>query len=326
MKMLDYSGLKVAVIGDFMLDIWEYGEVLRPNPEAPEIPDFVSHSYTESAGGAGYLSSLIVGLGAQCHPVTVLGDDCYRDRLVNALDADGIEIEGIYTCGKRRTTTKTRFMVDDKPIGLRWSVETHDPPCKYCTDHIIAHTCGEWFKTFDAIIFCDYNKGVCSKEIIKAVMQRCKNAGVPVFVDPKFDNFWEYKGATIFKPNWKEAKAAVRGRLNLINAQVVANEIIMGLGSHVVITKGAAGLLVVKAESGVSEGFKAHDVKAVDVTGAGDAVMAVLSLEYLRNGGDIFGAAELANWAGALAVQQHGTATITVKDLEEYYEQSGVSG
>jgi len=206
-------------------------------------------------------------------------------------------------------------------FGLRWSIESIYPLDTPCAENIIDHT-GSWLSTFDAVIFSDYNKGVCSKPIIGAVMEMCKHGNTPVFVDPKFDNFWEYEGATIFKPNMSEflhCFGQCFSPMKTLNEEIDEARRCLGC-PHVVVTNGSDGLYTNNDMQRLH--FDGHEVKVVDVCGAGDAVMAVLSLEYLRTG-DIFKAAELANWAGALAVQQHGTATITTKDLEVYYETEG---
>jgi bifunctional ADP-heptose synthase (sugar kinase/adenylyltransferase) len=129
-------------------------------------------------------------------------------------------------------------------------------------------------------------------------------------VDPKFDNFWEYGGATIFKPNQVEWEAALFSGNNQFQEGI----------ANIVITKGGNGMEIRRSFGGEVESIPAHKVDIADVTGAGDTVMAVLVLEYLRTN-DIMRAARLANVAGALAVQVHGTAQITVEELVEAAEK-----
>ena len=139
-------------------------------------------------------------------------------------------------------------------------------------------------------------------------MQYAKKAEVPVFVDPKFDNWDCYEGATIFKPNqaeWEKCNQSI--------------STVPPLYENLVITKGSEGMCVATKEDQwdkYSYTIPAHKVEVSDVTGAGDTCIAVMTLEYLRTG-DILQACELANLAASLVVQKHRTASVSVEELKE---------
>lgn len=301
-----YSNFKVAVIGDVMLDVWVRGGVARLSPEAP-VPVILNPKTEYSLGGAGNVAANIVSLGAG---VSLHGglaeDDCITGGLIR--DA------GITDCtvGVGRDMTEKRRIIADGQQICRIDIERTAPfgeaAATYLMNELqqglvedIAQDVSSTV-AYNAFIIADYNKGVMTPPFIKSVMNLAREHDIPVMVDPKFQNFWDYNGATIFKPNWSEWQAFERSGHPV-------SELIY---EHMIITKGADGLDVHSGD--VFRDIYAYPVAVADTTGAGDTVMAVLTLEYLRTG-DIFKSAELANYAGSLAVQKHGTAQLTVDDL-----------
>jgi rfaE bifunctional protein kinase chain/domain len=300
---MKYNEFKIAVIGDFMIDRWEHGEILRVNPEAPTLDFWGSSGYSQSLGGAGNLLMCLDRLGAEVIPIAVVGDDYEGDMIIEILDCSEIETRGIHRCGKRCTTSKTRYVVDGQQT-FRRSVEIHDE-LSDIDFKLIKGYFNDYATDCDAVVVGDQNKGVMSLRVIEFVMNFGKEHNIPVMVDPKFDNFWEYKGATIFKPNEQEWISA--------DSKTYTHPHIFG---NMVITKGGAGMEVRSLFGHTIEFIPAHNVEVADVTGAGDEVMAVLTLEYLRTK-DIMKAAELANVAGSLVVQKHRTVRLTSKELWE---------
>ncbi len=311
--MRDYTKYKIAVIGDVMLDIWHRGTIERMSAEA-DTPILLNPPSSVSLGGAGNLAANFASLGAPCVAFGVLGREHmpvighqfseYRisDRLVLSTD--------------RPTTTKQRFCTDHRQL-LRVDTERTEDIEPDTVSKLVSGV-KSVIADCDAIAFADYDKGVCTVDLIHQVMKLAGENDVPVVVDPKYKNFWHYEAAAVFKPNLAEFRAAFGLDVDLDDAWPV--ECIEKLGvENLVVTGGPQGIRVCTLDRSV--GFDAHKVELADVTGAGDTVMSVLSLEYLRTG-DIFQAAALANYAGSLAVRHNGTYQVTVGDLEGFGEVS----
>jgi len=154
---------------------------------------------------------------------------------------------------------------------------------------------------FDGVIIADYNKGCMIPDTIIYLMD---SIDLPIFVDPKFDNWEYYKGATVFKCNRNEANANAED-LELFRRSV----------KNLVITDGKNGMVVMGEDAPISY-IPGRPVNAVDPTGAGDVCIAVIALEYLRTE-DILKACHVANIAGSLVSQKKRVAQVTVDELRK---------
>ena len=306
---IDYTPYTVLVIGDVMVDIYIEAE------EFADVDDSVEKWIYNpgerwSLGGAGNLVANFRALGAAVDFYTLAGEDDLSEWIYEECRDIGVDPYMSLGGMESRTNMRLRYIVDDKGIfGTAYDNkrEPEDWELENLEDYIVDNK-------LDGIIFSDYNAGVCSQECIQRIMMLANEREIPVFVDPMYENFWEYKGATIFKPNWKEATTAMSGLgFETYEWWKAADTIRRNLACrYVVLTQGSSGLGVSKENFQI---FPAHEVKVVDPCGAGDSTMAVLCMEYLRTG-DIFKAAELANWAGACTVQKAGTGVITIAELE----------
>lgn len=299
-----YENFNVMVIGDYGLDVWRVGKAERLSPEAP-VPVISNPSLHKSPGLAGNVTANLASLGANVLCFGVMGKghveamDVYTDfGLTRALMTLAVDEE-------RLTTTKERIISDGHQIARIDVENTHDIDA--ATEDIIINQVEAGIAQTNCIVVSDYGKGVCTGRLIGRVMDIAEHCDVPVFVDPK-DNLLIYDGATILKPNSAEWQACVDAH---VDTEIQAK--------FVVVTRGAEGMdiMLESHEDGMmykDRIFPGYEVPVHDRTGAGDTAMAVMALEYLRSN-DIVKAVELANFAGALAVQHFGTYRATVEDL-----------
>lgn len=317
----DISKMKVAVIGDIMLDTYLWGTVERISPEAP-VPVVSLVKNEKRIGGAGNVALNARKLGANVAVITLIGIDEGGNEVKQLLQDGGIDTRFIITSRKRITTNKTRIISRNQQM-LRVDNEiTNDLEAD--DEEKLMGIIERYLQTEkpDIIILEDYNKGIFTQRIIRETMQLCDKAGVIVTVDPKRKNFFEFNGATIFKPNLSEVVNA----LNLLPEQA-SEEWLSRL--HVLLSEQLQHTysLITLSEKGIFFGAKGkeaiipgHKREIADVSGAGDTVIAVASLAYAATK-DIAFAAQLANIAGGLVCEEVGTVPVSVDKLLQEAEK-----
>jgi rfaE bifunctional protein kinase chain/domain len=304
---------KIAVIGDVMLDRYFWGSVTRISPESP-VPVVDLEDETYHLGGAANVANNLNYLGIEPLLCGLIGDDNSGSVFSRIANESGINTEGLYRDAGRPTIVKTRIIGNNQQIA-RLDRETRDQIGQAGEDYIISFL--KSHKSLSGIIFEDYNKGVISRTLIQRVMEEFRDNGVPVFVDPKFDNFFEYKNVTVFKPNRKEARQAlgvqVKTREDIIEAgKRLLNELKC---SNVLLTLGKDGMMLFESNGTISEvATKARHV--ADVSGAGDTAIATLAAAY-SGGANIREAATLANYASGAVCELPGIVAITKEMLIE---------
>lgn len=303
-----------CVIGDVILDVFQYGEVHRMSPEAP-VPVLDINRRLEQPGGALNVCNNLRSLDASVEIIGVLGDDFEAFRLEYLCEKAGVKKSGLLRDLRRVTTSKTRFFDGSKPL-LRSDHEQRDPLPPHLEDKILQEI-RRAFKTADACIVQDYNKGVLTPRIIPEIMRLAADADVPVFVDPKFDHVFSYKGAFLIKPNRTECEHMSGNKIaGHQDAEKLAPGLRKKLGcENLLITLGHEGMLLQTADA--VHYFPAHKLKTVDITGAGDTVIAVLSALYSA-GFSLEKAAEYANRAAAAVCAQPGVVCARPEMLLEH--------
>lgn len=307
-----FSKAKIVVVGDIMMDRFIWGKVSRISPEAP-VPVVVVEKETFLLGGAANVMNNIHSLGGKVSLCGVVGDDDIGQRIIGELTRVGTETQGILVEQGRQTTVKTRIIAHQQQV-VRIDRET--------TDHLKAHTLrriSEFLKESvegaDGIILSDYGKGLLTRGLIRATIQRAMAADKFVMVDPKRKNFFSYKGATVVTPNTSEASSAVGIPItDLLSLKRVGTILLKKLGCHVlVITRGEEGMAIFERHrQPLLVPTVAREV--FDVTGAGDTVIGTMALA-IASGANVKDAAMLANYAAGIAVGKRGTATVTRQEL-----------
>ncbi|MGC2123073.1 MAG: PfkB family carbohydrate kinase, partial [Xanthobacteraceae bacterium] len=269
----------VLCVGDLMLDDFVYGEVTRISPEAPTPVLAVARSEVE-IGGAGNVARNIAGLGAQCIFVGLTGKDEASRTLSDAFGKlKGAVVPHLVVEAGRHTTRKVRFVSEHHSAHLmRADWETSQAANAASETAVIAHAeaalphCG-------AVVLSDYAKGVLTPRVIRAIIDRARQLGKPVVVDPKGHDYSIYRGATLITPNRQELGAAVH--------RPVATEAEIGkAAAELARIVDSEAVLVTRSEEGMTlhvDGhaplhIPAYPVKVRDVSGAGDTVAAVMAV------------------------------------------------
>ncbi|MEO6219588.1 MAG: PfkB family carbohydrate kinase [Ginsengibacter sp.] len=317
----DVSKLKVAVIGDIMLDTYWWGNVERISPEAP-VPIVAVSKREKRIGGAGNVALNVQSLGASVAVLTVLGDDEDGLQLRELMAENNIDTRFILESKKRITTNKIRIISRNQQMMRLDAEHTEDIDETDETklqDQIEKYILSE---QPDIVIFEDYNKGILTNNIIKKTIGFCKDNKIPTSVDPKRKNFFSYKNATLFKPNLHEVFTS----LNILPSQVSC-EMLSDIHQQLTEKLGHEISMITLSEKGIfyQEGVNkniipSHRRNIADVSGAGDTVIAVASLVYASTK-NIYLAAEIANIAGGIVCEEVGTAAINkIRLLEECKE------
>jgi rfaE bifunctional protein kinase chain/domain len=302
-----FNGLKIAVVGDMMLDCYFRGEVKRISPEAP-VPVLEVENEFFRFGGAANVALNILKLGGIPYPIGVIGND-NDGRIFTSLAGDSkINLSGLIIDENRPTTTKTRVIAHnqhvvriDKESKKYLSSEIQEKLVKYIEDNLV---------NFDAIILQDYNKGVLTPSLIEKITSLANDKNILITVDPKFNNFFLFKDVTVIKPNRKEAEDVLGMKLRNDDDITIA-------GFRILEKTNAANVVLTLSEDGIAVFEKNKPEKRMptkaqivaDVSGAGDTVISTLTMALAAKA-DIIEASYLANYAGGIVCEEVGIIPI----------------
>ena len=286
----------IKIYGDIMLDRWVYGSCDRVSPEAP-ILVMKEDEYNYSIGGAGNLATNVKSINGDVELYSCVAKDKEGYKLLDLLLKTDIKTN--ITVDADMTTTKTRFVGQGGQQVLRWDRERI-----YKQDGVLERLLKN-VQEDDIVCISDYAKGTVKQNTVQQLFRKCK-----VLVDPKQKDYF-YDGAFLVKPNMKEYVDWF-GRFNEIDATNIMRK---HNWQWLVVTDGANGIHVLCEDTRYKH-FKEATDQIVDVTGAGDTVLAVIA-HCLHEGKDVFEACEVACYAAARAVERQGTTVITKKDLKK---------
>lgn len=306
-----FSGCRIAVIGDLILDEFVWGNVERISPEAPvPVVDVIRES--EHLGGAANVALNLTSLGAEVDLVGVVGQDAAAKRLAENLASSGISTDSIVGDSDRRTTIKTRIIAHHQQV-CRTDRETKKSLDPTIRENVTSHSRASIGKA-DAVVLSDYGKGVLSDEMATLLIQCCREKGKFVAVDPKVNDFSHYAQASIITPNKWEAELASGVSIFDEVSLEQAGRMILQIASadDVLITRGDQGMSLISHQERLDIPTVAREV--FDVTGAGDTVIATLALGVAA-GATVHEAAVLANHAAGVVVGKLGTASASVDEL-----------
>jgi D-beta-D-heptose 7-phosphate kinase/D-beta-D-heptose 1-phosphate adenosyltransferase len=301
------AGRRVVVVGDLMIDEWIWGDVSRISPEAP-VPVVAVRDHSFTLGGAGNVANNLRALGARVAFVGGIGDDAEGARIRAMFDDLGVDASGLVTLGDRPTTRKTRIVAHNQQV-VRADWESTKPLRDDDRARVAAKVRAA-AKDADAVVLSDYAKGLFARDVVEAAL------GAPIVVaDPKPQNIGLFASVTCIAPNVAEAARA--------SGIAIEDEDSLDRAARVLLTRlGCRYVLVTRGEHGMSlfapEGER-FDVPAVartvyDVSGAGDTVVAVLTLA-LAAGIGAETATQLANFAAGAVVEKLGTATASAAEI-----------
>jgi D-beta-D-heptose 7-phosphate kinase/D-beta-D-heptose 1-phosphate adenosyltransferase len=305
------AGVKIAVVGDLMLDRYVYGEAARISPEAP-IPVMTHKRERAMLGGAGNVARGLAALGARVELAAVSGQDAAADELAALIAAERGLAADLVVDPARPTTVKTRFVAGGQQL-LRLDAEDARP-LDGAAQARLASAAGAAILKASAVLLSDYAKGA----LTPAVLSACLNAaapGAPVLVDPKGRSFAPYGPVDLIKPNAKEL-ALVTGHPVETDEEIETALRVALDGCEakaILVTRAGAGMSLRVRDEGVRH-FKARARQVFDVSGAGDTTLAALGAA-LAGGARIDEAIEFAILASGVVVGKVGTAAVTPAEL-----------
>jgi rfaE bifunctional protein kinase chain/domain len=302
-----FNGLKIAVVGDMMLDCYFRGEVKRISPEAP-VPILEVDNEFYRFGGAANVALNILKLGGIPYPIGVIGNDNDGRIFLSLAKDSNINISGLITDGNRPTTTKTRVIAHNQHV-VRIDKESKQNLSADIEEKIITYIDNN-IPNLDGIILQDYNKGVLTPTLIERVTSLASKNNKLITVDPKFNNFFLFKNVTVIKPNRKEAEDVLGMKLkNLNDVTIAGNRILEKTNAkYVVLTLSEEGIAVFEKNKTVKRMPTQAQVVA-DVSGAGDTVISTLTMALAAKA-DIVEATYLANYAGGIVCEEVGIIPI----------------
>ncbi len=307
-----FEDLQILVIGDAMIDQYYYGEVNRTSPEA-DVPILDVSEQENRLGGAANVALNIAKMGAKAHLMTFNGQDAQADILKDLLQDAGIGFKLVDS--KRKTTVKTR-LYNGNTYQMRFDYEDKhaitDEELAVLLKHVET-ACQEL--PLAAIVLQDYNKGLLTEKSIDALLNLIAKYAIPVAVDPKEANFLAYKKVDLFKPNLKEVNKALSLDLNgtdrtgieevckLLQDKLECKQVLITLAQNGAVALDEGGFYAVAA----------HERNVIDVSGAGDTVIAMasllLGLKYPMK--DIL---KYSNLAGGLVIEERGVKALSIQE------------
>ena len=306
------AGRAVLVIGDLMLDHFVIGVVERISPEAPvPIVRFDHENYR--LGGAANVAHNIAALGGRAELIGLVGTDEAAAMLRADLDRLGIGASGLVSDPQRCTTRKLRVVTTRNQQVARVDYE-NDREVHGDVEGAIISRIEQLSASVDAILVSDYLKGAVSLGVATAAIGAAARRGIPLLVDPKVPHIDYYAGASVITPNHHEAEAVTHMRIRTsADALAAARKFRDRAGCEsVLITRGEHGMTLLGRDTDAELPAEAREVS--DVTGAGDTVIATMTLA-LAAGASLVDAARLANRAAGIVVGRFGPATVTVDEL-----------
>ncbi len=305
---------KIVVIGDVMLDVYIKGSVARISPEAPIPVVEISEKDMKMPGGAANVAANITALGGLASIIGTTGKDTAGKELVRELKNKKVDTSGMLALSDRPTTEKTRVIANTQQV-VRIDREVKSALSEKQQELVIQKAL-KAIKDADGVIFEDYNKGLLTAKVIRKIVAFAKAKKKIITVDPKFHNFFEFKGVTVVKPNMKELTEAL--------GPEAVGETFESIGFKAMKRLQCQSVVLTRSEHGMTifeVGKPPRTIPTVarevyDVSGAGDTVIATLTLA-LTAGATLLQAAALANYAAGIEVEKLGVATVSVEELSQ---------
>ena len=312
-----FADVRVLVLGDVMLDTYWSGTTTRISPEAP-VPIVNLQEIRDVPGGAANVAANIQALGAKAILVGAIGDDASGRRLCAELARSGTSPDNLVVSPARPTTSKIRVLVGKQQL-VRVDEEVRVQLSGCDEDRVVA-CAAERVAEADVVVLSDYAKGCLTSGVTNSVIKASRQAGKPVIVDPKSRDFRRYDGSTILTPNMGEAMLAAHMEFTGEKSVDVAADTLLSSTEidSLLITLGEHGMKLYSRESSPIH-FNSSAREVFDVTGAGDTVVAALSVG-LGAGLSKPKAARTANIAAGLAVEKVGTSTVSLGEIRAAIE------
>jgi D-beta-D-heptose 7-phosphate kinase/D-beta-D-heptose 1-phosphate adenosyltransferase len=309
-RLFDLGKKKVLVIGDIMLDIYQYGNCNRISPEAP-VPVIDFFNEEKMLGGAGNVLKNLVSFGAMCDIISVIGEDFSGTIVLEKLKDLKVSTKLLIVDKTRRTTEKCRIVSSGQQL-IRIDKEDKHAISSEIEDIVINHVKTN-LKNYDVIIFSDYLKGFLTDRVCNEIIKLANNNNIITLVDPKGSTYKKYKYVDLIKPNLKEAELLLEEKIqneedikqaciklkNKLNCQMV------------VITLSEKGVALFDDKFEI---IPTKSCQVFDVSGAGDTVLASLAI-CLKQKYSLFDSCYFSNNAASIVIRKFGSNTTTIQEV-----------
>ena len=311
-----FSKQSILVIGDVMLDKFMWGNASRISPEAP-VPIISVNKISHSPGGAANVALNLSKLSANVQILGIVGDDNEGAILEDTLLKNGVKTQFI-TDAKISTTTKTRIIAHGQQVVRTDYEDIRDVNSDQIK--IIKDIIDKIISEIDAIIIQDYNKGLLVKDSIKTILEISSEKNIPVYVDPKKDNFFAYNKIRLFKPNLFEFESAINFKEQDKSFEDFGKDLRKKINAEILmITRSEEGVTLFTDKNVQTISTKARKVH--DVSGAGDTAISAFVLADLC-GANIEESAMISNYAAGRVCEEVGVVPISlemIKDIVDHY-------
>jgi rfaE bifunctional protein kinase chain/domain len=309
-RLFDLGEKKVLVIGDIMLDIYQYGKCNRISPEAPvPVIDFTNEE--KMLGGAGNVLKNLVSFGAMCDIISVIGEDFSGSIVLEKLKDLKVSTKLLIIDKTRCTTEKCRIVSSGQQLIRIDKEDKH--PIKSEIEEIVINYVNDNLNNYDVIIFSDYLKGFLTDRICNDIIKLAKNNNIITLVDPKGANYKKYKDIDLIKPNLKEAELLIEQKIQTDDDIKFACMKLKNLLSckKVVITLAEKGIGLLDDTFCI---IPTQSCQVFDVSGAGDTVLASLAI-CLKQKYSLFDSCFFSNKAASVVIRKFGSNTTTIKEV-----------
>ena len=311
-----FSQQSILVIGDVMLDKFMWGNASRISPEAP-VPIISVNKISHSPGGAANVALNLSKLSANVQILGIVGDDNEGTILEDTLLKNGVKTQFI-TDAKISTTTKTRIIAHGQQVVRTDYEDIRDVNSDQIK--IIKDILDKIISEIDAIIIQDYNKGLLVKDSIKTILEISSEKNIPVYVDPKKDNFFAYNKIRLFKPNLFEFESAINFKEQDKSFEDLGKDLRKKINAEILmVTRSEEGVTLFTDKNVQTISTKARKVH--DVSGAGDTAISAFVLADLC-GANIEESAMISNYAAGRVCEEVGVVPISlemIKDIVDHY-------
>lgn len=315
-----WQGLRVAVWGDFVADEFVHGEIARVSREAPVLI-LKQHARTLAPGGAGNAAMNLAAIGARVSAIGAVGDDEAGAAIVACLRGAGVDTGGLLRISGRPTPTKTRILASQAHTTPQQVIRVDREPApglKPAQERALLRRARAWVARGQALLISDYGYGAVTPQLGKAAGEAARGGAV-ITVDSRY-RLADYNcGFTAATPNEPELEEIFHLRIghDQANLEAAGRALLARLGCRwLLVTRGRDGMAVFAPQCATALIPVHGSDQAVDVTGAGDTVIAVFTAA-LAAGADGLTAAGVANVAGGLVVMKRGTATVSAGELRQ---------
>ena len=311
-----FSQQSILVIGDVMLDKFMWGNASRISPEAP-VPIISVDKISHSPGGAANVTLNLSKLSANVQILGIVGEDNEGAILEDNLLKNGVKTQFI-TDAKISTTTKTRIIAHGQQVVRTDYEDIRDVNSDQIK--IMKDILDKIISEIDAIIIQDYNKGLLVKDSIKTILEISSEKNIPVYVDPKKDNFFAYNKIRLFKPNLFEFESAINFKEQDKSFEDLGKDLRKKINAEILmVTRSEEGVTLFTDKNVQTISTKARKVH--DVSGAGDTAISAFVLADLC-GANIEESAMISNYAAGRVCEEVGVVPISlemIKDIVDHY-------